>query len=237
MEEMEFSGRIAIVSDLPENRGEDQGSEQWEVTLHADGLRTLRARCRMTDHPPVFRDVIQSVDAQFHPRDAFARIVVEGRLRGSGWYTFTDTTAECEALTATEGRVSQRMPITRAIRGFGTHALQSDAWLVARYDYAKGPGVQRFLGNLMTTTEHRGATGPVFMTTNSSLEYVGRRMVEVPAGAFDCHCLRFLGTSHDYPPYELCVTADGHFHFIHAKLQGPKAQRFDLVDFSGPSGC
>ena len=234
MAEINYSGKIAIISELPHERGRDIGTEDWDVTLHADGLRTLRARCRMTDDPPVFRDVIQSVDADYHPRDAFARILVGDRLRGSAWYTFSDTLAECEALTHGEGRVTQRIPITRAMRGFGTHALQSDAWLVARYDYAQGPGVQTFRNNLMTTTDHRGATGPIFMTTNSSLEYVGRQSVTVPAGTFDCHCLRFVGTSHGYPPYELYVTADGHFFFVHARLEGPTAQRFDLVEFRGP---
>jgi hypothetical protein len=215
MIERTYRGRIAITSELPHEKGRDSGSETWEITYHADGLRTLRARCLLTDDPPVFRDVIQSIDDQFHPRDAFARIVVQ-------------------ALTTADGRVSQHFPITRAMRGFGTHALQSDAWLVARYDYSQGPGIQRFRGNLMTTINHRGAGGPIFMTTNSSLEYVGLKTITVPAGTFECHCLRFVETSHDYPPYEMFVTADEHFFFVHARLEGPTAQRFDLMELTPP---
>jgi hypothetical protein len=39
----------------------------------------------------VLRDVLQSADADFHPHDAYVRIVVDGRFRGSAWYRFSDT--------------------------------------------------------------------------------------------------------------------------------------------------
>ncbi len=235
MTEVHYSGKIALISEIPGQAGKDIGWETWDVSLHADGLRALRARCVLTDDPPVFRDILQSVDKDYHPHDGFARIVVDGKFRGSAWYNFSDTLAECEALTAGEGRLSQTFPISRAMRGFGTHSLQSDAWLLARYDYSKGPGRQRFLNNLMTTTNHRGATGPMFMTTNSSLEYVGKQSVTVPAGTFDCHHLRFVETSHDHPPYDMFVTADDHFIFVKGVLGGPNAQRYELTELTQPA--
>lgn len=178
------------------------------------------------------RDVLQSVDPQFHPHDAFARIVVGGKLHGTAWYHFSDTLASCEALTVGEGRISQTFPIRRGIRGFGTHSLQSDGWLTAGYDLSKGPGVQYFANNLMTTTNHRGATGPMFMTTTSGLEYVGREEVSVTAGQFDCHHFRFVGTSHGYPPFDVWVSADGHYTFVKAALGGHRAQSFELVEYA-----
>ncbi len=231
MVETVLTGKIRAHGLAEGNLGRVTGEEDWEVTLHADGLRALRSRGRVLDEPMVLRDVLQSVDSDFHPHDAFARIVVGGRLRGSAWYHFTDTVASCEALTANEGRISQTFPIRRGIRGFGTHALQSDGWLTAGYDLSKGPGVQYFTNNLMTTTDHRGATGPMFMTTTSGLEYAGDETVEVGAGTFACHHFRFVGTSHAYPPFDVWVSADGHYTFVKAMLGGSRAQAFELVEY------
>ena len=221
-----FIGKIMSWHD---DREESSGEEDWEVIIHPDGLRSLRCRCFLNDDPPVLRDVLQSVDAEFHPHDAFARIVVDGKFQGSAWYRFTDTLATCEAYTASEGRISQSFPIRRGIRGFGAHALQSDGWLAAGYDLSKGLGIQTFTNNLMTSTNHRGATGPMFMTTTSSLEYSGIEMIETAAGRFDCHHFSFVGTSHGYPPYHMWVTADGHYHFVRATLGGAAPKHFDLV--------
>jgi hypothetical protein len=230
MDPILFRGRIEARNALPGHVGELAGDETFEVTVHEDGLRLLRSRSRLFDRPTVFRDVLQSVDHEHHPRDAFTRIVVDGRLRGSAWYQFTNDLASCESHNAAEGRLTQQMPIRRGIRGFGAHALQSDAWLAAAYDRSQGPGVKRFEGNLMSTTDHRGSTGPRFMTTDSSLEYVGEETLEVAAGRFVSAHFRFVGTSHGYPPYDMWVTADGHYHFVKAVLGGRRAQTYELVE-------
>jgi hypothetical protein len=67
------------------------------------------------------------------------------------------------------------------------------------------------------------------MTTDSGLEYVGDEDLTVRAGAFRCARFRFVGTSHGYPPYDMWVTTDGHYHFVQAVLAGPRPQRFELV--------
>jgi hypothetical protein len=228
-----FSGRILSYW---EGDHAPTGEEDWEVVLHEDGLRSLRARCWLREDPPVLRDILQSVDGAFHPHDAFARIVVDGRFRGSAWYTFSDTQAVCVAQTTGEGRISQTFPIRRGIRGFGTHSLQSDGWLAAGYDLSKGPGIQTFTNNLMTSINHRGATGPMFMTTTSSLDYAGLEPIETAAGKFDCHHFSFVGTSHGYPPYHMWVTADGHYHFVRATLGGARPKHFDLVKLTRNDG-
>lgn len=230
--ETRFSGTLVSTSLLPGQENTQIGREDWDVTVN-DDLRTLRSRGRVEEigWAPVMRDVVQSVDKDFHPHDAFARITVGGEFRGTAWYTFSDSVAHCESYTVAEGRLRQTLPISRAMRGFGTHSLQADAWLVARYDFQKGPGIQSFERNLMTSLDHRGASGPRFMLTNSRLQYFGIEPIEVPAGKFDCHHFAFVGTSHGYPPFHLWVTADGHFFFVHATLGGERAKRFDLVKF------
>lgn len=233
MRERRYSGTILSISQMPGEEGKDLGREHWEISVH-NKLRTLRARCRLeeTNWPPLLRDVIQSVDFGFHPHDGFVRLMLDGEFRGSAWYRFSDTEALCHADTPVEGRITQRFTLDRPrMRGFGTHSLQGDGWMVARYDLSQGPGRQRFERNLMTSTDHRGSTGPMFMTTTSSLQYSGIEEVTVPAGTFECHRFAFVGTSNAHPPYELWVTTDGNFHFVLGTLDGPRKKRFELIEY------
>lgn len=232
MTERRYWGTILNISQMPGEEGLEIGREHWETTVH-NRLRTLRSRCRLeeTGWPPLMRDVLQSVDAEYHPHDGFARLMLGGEFRGSAWYRFDGDVALCEADTPVEGRITQRFKIDRSMRGFGTHSLQCDGWLVARYDLGQGPGRQRFERNLMTSIDHRGSTGPMFMTTYSSLEYSGIETVTVPAGTFECHHFAFVGTSNAHPPYNLWVTTDGNFHFILGVLDGERKKRFELIEY------
>jgi hypothetical protein len=208
------------------------GFEDWTMRLGRDGRRTFYAHVELEfDGLRVARDVIQSVDAGFHPTDASVRLMVDDEAYGSAWYRFTDELAECESWSLTDGRNSQRFPIDRTMRGFGTHALQSDAWLLARFDYQRG-GTQHFKRNLLTSTHHLGATGPRFMTTDSGLELVGAETVAVPAGTFDCWHMRFVATSNKHPPYDLWVTRDGNFVYVRGVVTGYMASTFELVEFA-----
>jgi hypothetical protein len=209
------------------------GFEDWTLTRHGDGGRVLRARCELHDEPVVIRDVVQAVDAAYHPHDVFVRLTISDKFFGSSWYRFGDTEAELEGFTAAKGRIRDMRPITRAMRGFGTHALMADAWLCARFDFSKGKGVQTFSGNLLTSLDHRGATGPEFVTSTSSLRYDGIERVTVKAGTLDCHHFAFVNTSNDHPPYDLWVSADGDFLYVKGVVTAPYHWDFELVELDG----
>jgi hypothetical protein len=209
------------------------GFEDWAINHGQDGLRTLTAHCELTFHGEhITRDLVQSVHPDFQPHDGYVRLMIDGRYRGMGWFQFDGRGVACESHSTLDGRLSQRMELPQPVRGFGTHALQGDAWLAARFDYSKGPGVQRFNTNPMCSTHHLGATGPYVMTTNSGFEYVGVETVTVPAGTFACHRIRFVGTSNNHPPYDMWVTTDGDFLFIAGEVGGYMAARFELVTLS-----
>jgi hypothetical protein len=224
-------GRIEYRTSQPGFPGGLWGFEDWRLTRHRDGTRVLRAYCELQDEPFLIRDVIQTVDRDFHPVEAFVRLTTGDRLSGSGWYRFTDAEARLHGLTAARGRIDETRSISRAMRGFGTHSLIADAWLCARFDYARGPGIQTFRDNLMTSTDHRGATGPEFTTTaSSSLQYFGREAVDVRAGRIDCHHFAFVNTSHNHPPYDLWISADGDFLFVKGVVGAPYFWDFELVE-------
>lgn len=222
-----FRGRLLY---LREQDGEAWGFEDWTMRRGADGRRTISAHVELEfDGLAVARDVVQSVDAGFHPQDALVRLMVDGAWYGSAWYRFTDDSAECESWSLTDGRNSQRFGVDRTMRGFGTHALQSDAWLLARFDYERG-GTQYWKRNLLTSTHQLGATGPRFMATDGGLELVGAETVRVPAGTFDCWRVRFVATSNQHPPYDLCVTRDGNFIYVRGVVAGNLASQFELIE-------
>lgn len=215
--------------------GELWGTERWTMTRGADGMRILSAHCEMAiGDEAVVRDTILSVRADYQPHDAYVRIMNGGHFTGSGWFRFTDAIAECEAVTS-DGRSSQKLPITPPLRGFGVHAVQSDGWMGAVFPYEKGPGHVHYWGeNLLHSTHHLGATGPSLATTRSGLEYVGPELVEVPAGRFDCHRLRFRGFTNDHPPYDMWLSSDGDFLYVKGEVAGYMDAVFELVELNGP---
>jgi hypothetical protein len=214
--------------------GEAWGFEDWSITRGADGLRVFAAHCEMTfEGQSTIRDNVLSVDAAFQPIDAYVRIMRDGRLTGSGWFRFTDAEAECESWSDDAGRLSQRYPIQKPIRGFGVHAVQGDGWLAATFPYDKGPGHTQFFGrNLIHSLHHFGATGPFIHTSGSGLRYVGPETIEVPAGRFDCHRVAFVGLTNDHPPYDMWLTRDGEFLYVRGEVQGYMDSVFELEELT-----
>jgi hypothetical protein len=210
------------------------GFEEWTIGTDGEGARTLRAHCEMAvGGEEIVRDSVQSVAADFHPIDAFVRIQREGRFTGSGWFRFTDSEAECEAWSVDGGRISERAAIQRPMRGFGTHVLVADGWMAATFPYHLGPGHSHSWGeNLIHSTHHLGATGPMLAKTGSGLEFVGDETVDVPAGTFECHRLRFVGFTNDHPPYDFWVTNDGDFLFVRGEVGGYLNGLFELTRLS-----
>jgi hypothetical protein len=207
------------------------GYEEWTITTHADGSRVLRARCELHDLDTLVRDVVQSVDAEWHPQDAYVRLTIDDRFFGSALYKFTDSVAEYVGFSAAGDRTGEERAIARGTRGFGTHPVSSDGWLVAHYDLSRGPGTQTFTNNLMSSIDHRGASGPGFeLTTTSTLRYFGKEAVTVPAGTYDCHHFAFVNTSNNHPPYDCWLTSDGEYVLVKAIYKGPITQTMLLVE-------
>ncbi len=221
MNHISRKGKIEYQIDHPDYPTGIWGFEEYRLTRHQDGSRVLRSYCELDDDSKIIRDAIQRVDKDFHPLEVTVRLTIDDQFVGSTWYHFTDTTAELQGFTAKKGRIEDKVPITRKIRGFGTHALNGDTWLAARYDLSKGLGVQTFKNNLITSSDHRGATGPAFdRTASSSTQYFGKETVSVRAGIFSCHHYAFVNISNNHPPYHFWATADGDFLFVKGKVDG-----------------
>lgn len=208
------------------------GREDFILTRHRNGERVLRAYCELNDNPALIRDIFQRVDAQFHPQDTSIRLTEGDAFKGTAWYHITDTQIDFQGYNTEEGRCTGTMAIDRGIRGFVTHALMGDAWLVARFDRSKGPRQHVFYNNPLCSTDHRGATGPNLGTSERcTFEYFGEERVAVPAGSFECHHFAFVATTSNHPMYHLWVTADGDFVFVKGTVDAPYNWSFELTAY------
>jgi hypothetical protein len=170
-----IKGHIHYTSDKPGRQGQERGREYHTITVHGDGRRTLRAHCEIDDAPNVLRDVVLTLDRQWRTRDAFVRLSVGDQTFGTSWFLFSDDHAVCEGWTHERGRISERVDYDRQPAIFGTHPIQGDAWHLHSVDRSQGPCVQVYDRFLMSSLDHRGATGPslVWHDAGMKVEYIG----------------------------------------------------------------
>lgn len=229
-----ITGSIRYTSNEPERLGQERGRESFRIDIHADGCRTIAAHGEIDDAPAVVRDVNLRVGADRRPQESFVRIAVGGEFTGSAWFRFGDDLAECEAFTAAEGRLSQRMSLDRPLVAFGNHAMVNDGYLLNLYDLSKGAGVQVFPRMLLSSPDHRGATGPMLFAVDLALEFVGRERVTVAAGTFDALHFRIVdvpGLPLEHPAYDLWCTADGDYVLLKAAVAGYMQTAYELVSY------
>ena len=224
----------------------ERGREHFTITKHRNGARTLRAHCEIDDAPNVLRDVTLTVDAEGITRDAFVRLSVGDQFCGSTWYRFADTFAEAEGLLAGGERLSQRIEYEQPCALFGTHPIQGDAWHVRALDLSRGPHLRTFDRFLMTSLDHRGATGPelVWHAPGMIVEFIGEEQVTVEAGTFAA--LHFCfgdrtknvegAADGDHPLYHMWTSADGDFVMLKAGVGGYMATHYELVSLARHPG-
>jgi hypothetical protein len=225
-------GTIRYTSRKPDRMGQVRGREYFTINVHGDGKRTCIAHCEIDDRPSVMRDITYSLDEHWYPMDCFVRLAVNDRFMGSGWFRFGENFAECETFTAIEGRVTQRMETRTRLRSFQNHAIVCDGWHLRLYDRAKG-GVQTVDDLLLSSPDHRGATGPLLFKAGICMEYVGEEKLEVEAGKFDALHYRFVsapGLPQEHPVYDIWCTADEEFIFLKGVIGGYMQTYYELVD-------
>lgn len=230
-----ITGTIRYTSNQEHRQGAERGREYFRVDVQADGSRTIAAHGEIDDAPAVVRDVNLRVAADRLPLECFVRIAVGGVFRGSGWFRFSPSLAECEAFTALEGRVSQRMALDRPLPAFGNHAMINDGYLLSLYDISRGPGVQVTNGLLLSSPDHRGATGPMLFPVDLAIEYLGDEDVSVSAGPFRAHHFRMIdvpGLPQEHPEYDLWVTADGDYLLLKATVAGYMQTAYELTSYA-----
>ena len=240
-------GHIHYTSRKPGREGVERGREHFAITVHADGRRTLRAHCEIDDAPNVLRDVTLTKNARWDTTDAFVRLSVGDVESGSSWFWFGEQGADCEGWTAARGRFSEHEAYDQRPLIFGTHPIQGDAWHLAVIDRLQASPIQLFDRFLMTSLDHRGATGPslVWHDAGMRIEYVGEETITVGAGTFDAwhFCYGHRGSTelgsndtNEHPPYEVWVSADDEFVLLKAQVSGYMMTQYELVSLEVHAG-
>ncbi|MEM8981850.1 MAG: hypothetical protein AAGC71_02395 [Pseudomonadota bacterium] len=238
-----ITGRILYTSRKPDRLGAERGREYFTITKHRDGRRSLRAHCQIDDAPNVMRDVTLTLDKQWITRNAHVMLSVGDAAMGSTWYRFMDTYAECEGWTSERGRFTDRVDYDRPRDLFGAHPIQGDAWHLHSVDRSHGPTIKVFDRFLMSSSDHRGATGPelIWHDAGMRVEYVGEERITVAAGTFDAFhfCYGERGSTApgsnetgEHPPYEVWTTADGDFILLKAHVTGYMMTHYELTELN-----
>ncbi len=227
-------GKILYTSKKPDRLGQERGRESFIITVHTDGKRTLRAHCEIDDPPTVLRDVVLSLDADNYPLDCFVRLTIDDRFEGSGWMRFSETHAETESFNVNDGRISQRLDLEQRTRWLASHPIAGDALAFSIFDLSNGPGKTFFPDMMVTSPDHRGATGPLLFKLGFGIEYLGDETITVPAGTFDAHHLRYVDTAgqlpEEHPVYDVWCSADGDFIFLRGEVGGYMQTFYELIE-------
>jgi len=214
------------------NEGRERGHERFTISVHGDGSRILRTFSEIFE-TRVVRDVSMRVGADWAPRDAFVRITIDDRFRGSGWFVFEEHEAQGEALHAPASRLSQRVRLDGRVRSFGTHPILGDGWHTTLFDM-NGPRQQYFEQLMMSSYAFDGSTGPELLPVSFGIELVGIEEITVPAGRFRTRHFRFLlarTAFDDHPPYDVWVTDDGDFVMVRAIVGEPRGLLYELGSY------
>ncbi len=225
-------GILRYTSNKPDRLGEERGRERWTLVKHGDGRRSLLAHSEIDDRPSVLRFVQLNLNPDFSPADAFVRITVGDEFAGSGWFRFTQGVAECETMTVPDGRVSQRRAMPAGASFFGGHAIQNDGWATQQLDRSRPGEVQQVVA-VLSSPDHRGATGPMLCTVNANMVFDGEESISVAAGRFTAWHFRFVavtGMAGEHPDYDIWTTTDGDFIVLKAQVAGYMQTAYELTE-------
>ena len=227
-------GSILYTSKKPERMDQERGREYFSITRQSDEMLVMHAHCEIDDEPNVVRDVVLAMDANSAPYDCHVRLSVGDKFEGSGWMYFTEDKACCETFSATDGRIQQELLTEGRIKWLQAHPIVGDGLLMKLYDLSQGPGKTFFPNLMLTSPDHRGATGPELFETGFGIQYVGEEELTVTAGSFAARHFQVVDTAgnlpEEHPPYDVWVTADDDYLLLKASVAGYMQTHYELVE-------
>ncbi|WP_371398128.1 hypothetical protein [Fretibacter rubidus] len=230
-------GTIAYTSKKPDRMNQERGREFFTLTQQSDGTSVLHAHCEIDDAPDVIRDITSCFDTQtMKPRDGASRLTIGGKFEGSGWFYFTDSACELEVYNVKTGRASEAMPLDTPATWFGNHAIVNDGFLGKFFPLGCEPGKRRIANVMMSSPDHRGATGPELFPLSFGLIYTGNETITVGAGTFEARRFEVVDTAEglpeEHPPYVMWTTNDEDGIFLRGGVDGYMMTHYELVELS-----
>jgi len=237
MKHQTIRGTLRYTSKQPERMDAERGREYFTLTKQSDGLSVLHAHCEIDDAPDVIRDVTASFETMtMAPVDGFVRLSVGSHFEGCGWFQFDDSHARCNAFNVKTGPESVELETKARTTWFGHHAIINDGFLSRFFPLNAAPGKIWMENVMMSSPDHRGATGPMLFPMRFGLVYVGDESVSVDAGTFDARKFQITDTAgnlpEEHPPYEMWCTRDEDGLFLKGGVGGYMQTYYELTELS-----
>lgn len=242
-------GTILYTSNQAHRRGQTRGIEHFSITVHDDGSRALRSHCVIQDPPSVERDVLLSVNKQFHPQSASVKIRIGDQREGLSNFLFSDSQIRAFGQTIEGEYYEETLALESPATFFVTHPIQADAWLVSSLNVdPTQPCINRVKGFPTSSNDHRGATGPSIQIHEPEIPiyYLGLEQIDVAAGSFKAMHFCYGDPNQDpeganeagaHPRYHVWTSADGNGVLLKASVDGYMQTRYELIEYiEGPLG-
>jgi len=228
-------GKIIYLSHKAERMNEERGREYFTLTKQADGRSILHAHCEIDDTPNVIRDITASFEtATMQPQDGYVRISVGDIYEGSGWFRFKKNSATCETFNKEVGLGSTALDTDVPTPWFGHHAIINDGFLSRFFPLGAKPGKRRMEKVMMSSPDHRGATGPMLFPLSFGVVYLGDETITVGAGTFEARKFEIVDTAEglpeEHPPYQMWCSKDEDGLFLKGGVQGYMQTYYELVE-------
>jgi hypothetical protein len=164
-----------------------RGYEDWMLTVHPDGSRTMMALVNNLDADVQF-NMVHRVDGSFRPLETYITHWVGGESRGSGHFV-----VDGRRLRATvTGQVIQTIEVPDQF-SMHPHPVATDSWRGWEYDTDRG-GVQTFI--VYNVAVAPNAPAPLLgVLEDQTFEWLGSETITVPAGTFDTDHYKLRGNS------------------------------------------
>lgn len=173
----ELVGKIKYTVDATK---EYRGEEDWRLTVHPNGSRTIRMTNPIAA-TKILRDVVLQVDKNYRPVNVFISHWEGGVQRGIGFY-YVDGPRMNAVVSAPNGVLQQSVAVPERF-SIGSRPQGPFAWHAAHYDFEKR-GLQRYTSYVMDRVGT--SIGSILGKVHSNdIELLGEPKLTVGAGTFD----------------------------------------------------
>lgn len=196
-----------------------RGDEDFHLTVHPDGSRTIRITNAL-DETQVLRDVVMRVDKRMRPLDLYVSHWKDGEHRGTGFYRVGEEYLDA-VISAPNGELRQRVRVPDKV-SLATRPQAAFGWHFWYLDFAKR-GLQKT--DIFVLSKWGLDVGSILgELTEYEVEVFGEERIKVAAGEFDTWHFRLGGI------YELWIEKE---NWITVKLQREDKNRlYELVEYS-----
>jgi hypothetical protein len=168
------------------------------------------------------------------PIDGFSRLSVGGIYEGCGWFNFGENAARFQGHNRALGPNQTEFPLTERTPWFGHHAIINDGFLGRLFPLGVEPQKKSLKRVMMSSPDHRGATGPELFPLDFGIVYLGDETVTVGAGTFEARKFAIVDTAEglpeEHPPYEMWCSRDAQGFFLQGGVGGYMQTWYELVE-------